>query len=190
LHEVIFRAGDVIATRSGSCLGRVIRICTLGGVDHVGIVGSAPDSDELVLYEALIGEGVVQNPVRHQVRLYRGQGCKLWHYPLARPLTPAESACLGLWLKEQLGKPYDQKGAFRARTLAGGWLLHILPENWHWLPGREGLGTWFCSELAAAGLRHVNRLATRNVSEWSPTWLCRIGCWRGIFCGPFLLGEK
>lgn len=189
-----FRPGEVIATQSPGCRSRTIRICTLAdlfwsvpAVDHVGIIGCCnEDGSDGDLHEALMDSKRVEcNLLHRQIRRYHRMGCRLWHFPLARPLSAAEADRLCAWLEKQVGKPYDFKGARKARSLFGGWLIHALPESWHYLSSRETLGNWFCSEHVGAGLREVNRFHTRNVSEWSPVWLCYAGLSRGVFIKPF-----
>lgn len=182
-----YRPGDGIGLQSPSCVGRVIRVCTLADlfwwfyglppVDHVGIVGYKTPFGE-GLYEALVETGAVEcNPLRDQLRRYLATGCRVWHYPLAKPLNDEEAGRLHRWLDKQVGKPYDHVGALRARSLGCGWFRHLLPS-------RETLGNWFCSELDGAGLREVNRFHTRNVSEWAPSWFCAEEVWRGVFVNP------
>lgn len=175
MTQHVYRPGDLIFTQSPSCLGRTIRVCTLADVlawwfgiptfDHVGVVSHADDDGNVFVCEALIEENcVVVDRLDHRLRLYRKLGCRIWHSPLAKPLDGLEAAILKRWLLGQIDKPYDRWGGWGARSLAFGWLAH-------WLPSRETLGNWFCSELAAAALREMGRFETTNVSEWSPAWL-------------------
>lgn len=192
-----YRPGDVIATQSPGCRSRTIRVCTLAdllwivpAVEHVGIVGVVDETvGDADFHEALMDSKRVEcNPLQRQIRLYHKMGCRVWHFPLAQPLNEAETDRLCAWLEKQIGKPYDFGGANKARSLCGGWLIHAIPEAWKWVPGRlacrESLGNWFCSEHVGAALREVNRFHTRNVSEWSPVWLCYAELARGVFVKP------
>lgn len=193
--------GDIIAFRTRDCLALGIQACSLGSFSHVGIIAELPGAG-LVLWEStttcrrscLIGRKVVFGVQCHglysRILDYQRQHGRVWHYPLRTPLSDSKSTLLSTFLVRQAGLPYDTVGACRARSLLGGWLLHLLPESWWWLPGREHLESWFCSELTAACHRELGLLDTQNVSAWNPSWFVRYQTWKKVFATPTqLLGD-
>jgi hypothetical protein len=176
--------GDVLAFSGTSCTSRIIRCCTLGSISHVGIVAKHPDPTcyGLRLYESVMPGGVRRIHLSLAVKTALDGGARVWHYPLAEPLSPAESASLTAFLEGLRGTPYDRIGAIRARTLGFGWVRWTRLYNL--LPNREDLGNLFCSECVGISLRYLDRFHTRNASKWSPVALCWALVERGHCPGP------
>jgi len=180
-----YKVGDIIGFSSYSCLGFWINIGTLGvpfrDLSHIGIIG--PDG---FLYEstsllqrpcAILGNFIKGTQAQHptfRIRAYKGA---VYHYPLNVELQDGQCQALCSFLTDNLAKPYDAIGAFRARTLVTGRVIR-------WLMKREeNLASLFCSEYvmgaySAAGLHPID-----NASNWSPNRAARVLCHEGII-GP------
>lgn len=121
-----------------------------------------------------VTNGVQGHRLHSRIRGYHGRA---WHYPLAKPLPSWHVKLLNKWCVEQVGKDYDEIGAFRTRDTPLGWLRRRLY-------GEEDLRAMFCSEFVAAGLRYVGKFETGNASQWNPNALCRRLLMRGIVSKP------
>lgn len=195
------RPGDVLGFSHGGMLGVTINLATLGvpfwGLSHVGIVTRQGDGkllyneqsaaciELLVVCESTVlafhpclatnrdVAGVQIQPLCRRLWSYQG---KVWSYRLRRPLTAQSEEKLMQFCHSHLGKSYDAVGAFRARGAGFGWLEKRLRS--------EDLSSVFCSEFAAAALRHVGVFDTDNASRWNPNALCRALVRRGVVHVP------
>lgn len=178
MHGIsLIQPGDVIGFSGCSLKSSIIRVCTGGlwccdGLSHVGFAVELDGRKRPLLCESTSLcnlpcvatrqriKGVQVHYMRERIATYRG---RVWHYPLARPLSPRESYWLTDFTLRHLGTEYDRRGAIAARhTLLAG--LFRRPEN---------LDRLFCSEWLAAAMRYVNRFHTDNASAWSPNGAVR-----------------
>lgn len=104
--------------------------------------------------------GVILSDTRarldHHLQIHKG---RVWHYPLAHPLRPAERGDLRYFLDGQFGKPFDHTGQLWSRTFPLGFLWKRF-----WPFGLDHTAKWWCSKLVHAGLR-----ATGVV--YGPSWV-------------------
>lgn len=147
----------VIFSRSSTFAGRVIRLVTRSKWNHVDmqfgdvLIGAValhatPESINGGVQITTLAERLVKSKVTDYV---------VYELPLED-----EAAALA-FAKEQVGKPYDWRGA-----------VGLLDPNRNWQLDDQ----WFCSELAAAvalagGVRAINRSASRidpGMLELSP----------------------
>jgi hypothetical protein len=186
--SVLPAPGDLIGFSGDSWLSGLINLATLGwpgiGLSHVGIVAQQY-SGRLVLVESttiapepcIIRRHHVRGAQMHDLVDVLQRPGRIYHYPLAVPLSGADSDRLRDYMTDlvRAEKPYDFVGAAKSRftPLA---LLRM------WLHGRESLGMLFCSETCAAGLRYVGRLAIRNASSLAPNQLCRRCVRQWVLC--------
>ncbi len=198
--------GDILGFSSHTLRGAVINMATYGipfwGLSHVGIIA---DTHSLVLTGYMTHQRLLLRPyyllfestvaselqcaIQHKsvcgvqahfpsdrIADYPG---KVWHYPLNTTLRPLASARLASYLLRQIGKSYDQIGAFRAGGVGYSWLESKLrPEN---------LESLFCSELCAAAHRHIGVFKTKHASKWSPNAFVRAERREGILGKPIRL---
>lgn len=194
-----FQPGDVLGFSAGNCADALINLGTCGwpgwSISHVAVVIAHPSDGGPVLWEAAsnrpdpcilqhrLVKGVQVHRIGRRLVEFRVRGGRVWHYPLARPLSERESYLLTKEAEYWLGTPYDWWGAFCARTIGCGWLRHLLPN-------REDTGNLFCSEGIAVLLRKVGRFCTENASKWNPNWFCRWGTIIGAFEKPELIAGR
>jgi hypothetical protein len=186
--SVLPAPGDLIGFSGDSWLSGVINLATLGwpgiGLSHVGIVAQQY-SGRLVLVESttiapepcIIRRHHVRGAQMHDLVDVLQRPGRIYHYPLAVPLSGADADCLRDYMTDlvRAEKPYDFVGAAKSRfTLVA--LLRC------WLHGRESLRSLFCSEMCAAALRYVGRFHTKNASAWSPNQLCRRCVRQWVLC--------
>jgi len=202
------RAGDLLGFSGSGWLSAGINLLSYGipywDIAHVGIVAEISDDvfpvwcgphvdcnvgrytrPGLYLFESTIDHdiscklcpGVTSGVQAHYPSdsVSRSRG-KVWHYPLWRELRPLESRRLTRFLIHRLGTPYDTIGAFRSAGRGFSWLESLLR--------KEDLSGLFCSELCAAAHRHINLLATENISRWNPNRLLRTERKQGILRKP------
>jgi len=171
-----FAAGDILGCSGNSWQSAAIATLTYGlpwySLSHVMIL--APYQGQLAIYESTMGcsmpclaagcaiSGVQVHPLRERIENYDG---KVWHYPLASYLNAAESQKLEAYLTAQLGKAYDELGAFEA----GGLLWSLWNAKRH--PAYQT--SMFCSKLCAAAHAEIGRFNTRNINQWSPNHFVR-----------------
>lgn len=131
-----------------------------GNVD-VYAYGSTTQCDLPCLHAGKPISGVQVHAPRTRVDQYPG---KVWRLRLTESLNSEERGRLWGMLYHELGKPYD---AERAALLAGRRFVYDF----------QGLaptpGSRFCSELASAALKHVNRIVPRGADpeSYSPNSL-------------------
>jgi hypothetical protein len=182
-----FRAGDIFGCSGHSLESAVIAVATYGvpfwSLSHVAIV--APYKGQLALYESTMGCtlpcldagrvlcGVQVHGIAERIENYSG---KIWHYPLTIELNPGEVKSLERFLRDQLGKPYDELGAIDA----GGKLWSFICSRI--TPSYET--SLFCSKLCADAHVHCGQFTTDNVNLWSPNRLMREELRRGIVQRP------
>lgn len=112
--------------------------------------------------------GTQAHYIESRLESYRG---KVWHYPLAVPLSRSERRTLSAHLISEIGRPYDLAGGERAVGKVWSMLnSHLHPES---------LSALFCSEWVADGERVVDRFATKDASRWTPNFLMRAMLKRG-----------
>jgi hypothetical protein len=170
----MFKPADIVAFSGIGLISDIINVATWGiprfGVSHVGIVAGSKDG--LLLWESTTLDelpcqiqgkkvsGVQCHPIDAAIERYRG---RIWRYPLYRELYPEETQRLTAFLMAQIGKGYDEIGAFRSAGFGPiESMLH--PENLHAL---------FCSELVAAAYREIGIMPTDNAGKWNPHALVR-----------------
>jgi hypothetical protein len=179
-------------------LGRLIRVATCGGVNHVAICGLHPQTGKVIVYESTMShpdslvcivtgrpvKGVQAHNLFWRLRYEARCGGSVWHYPLKRPLIRFDDAHrLTDFCRSKLGTPYDYWGAVWARSICFGWLAHRL-SYYHGL-SRECDGRLFCSEFVAMALREADRFHTANASVWNPAQLIKTAYRiRGVFADP------
>jgi hypothetical protein len=164
--------GDVLGFSACTPQGAIIRVCTgglicCGGLSHIGFAVQWPGYTRPLLCEStslcdlpcvVQGrriKGVQLHYLRQRIATYPG---RVWHYPLARPLSASEVCRLKAFCEAYLGVEYDRRGAIGARhTLFA--RLFQRPEN---------LDKLFCSEWLVATMRYMRRFRTDNASAWSP----------------------
>ena len=147
----------VIFSRSNTFAGRMIRLVTRSKWNHVDMVFDNHLIGAVALHATpeSINGGVQLTTWEHRLK-----ASKIVEY-IAYDLPLADEQAAFSYALEQVGKPYDWKGA------AG-----LLAPNRNW----EEDTKWFCSELAAAvalqgGVKAINRSASRidpGMFELSP----------------------
>jgi hypothetical protein len=181
------RPGDLLGTCYFGIEGDIINLSTYGiprfSLSHVAIL--AEHKDDLLIFESTTQCGIPcairgvhfngsqAHYIDSRLESYRG---KVWHYPLAIPLRSHERRQLSEYLVETIGRPYDVEGG----VFAVGKLWSLIHSRIH----PESLSTLFCSEWVAASLRQIERFDTLDASEWTPNFLCRECCRRGITRKP------
>lgn len=181
------KPGDIIGFSGYGWISVGINLVTYGipfwSLSHLGIVGE--HNGKLLLYEsttlcdipcAITGKtvrGVQAQELDSRLARYRG---KIYHYPLYRELYENERRRLTEFLNSQLGRPYDDVGAFRAGGLGYSWLESKLRG--------ESLSALFCSELCAAAHSRVGVFPTDNASRWNPNRFVRAERNREILYKP------
>jgi len=117
LRRVLYRAGDVFGFSIGYGYG----------ISHVGIVAPHPwRRDDVALYESLAAPGqpcivrgapatgVQCHDLCPRIKQYDG---RVWHYPLAKPLTFTCRKRLDFESVNSIGIKYDTPGAWRPRSV-------------------------------------------------------------------------
>lgn len=166
-----FQPGDVLAFSGSNAVSDLINLMTYGiprfSISHVGIVGA----DGKTLYESTIETGVHVEPI--EPYNYRG---KIWHYALRTSLSLAQWTELDAYLRREVGKPYDLRGAMRA----GLKVFSLINSRIH----AETKESLFCSEYVARGLSLIGRFNTGHTSRWSPNAFIREANRQGLFKSP------
>lgn len=192
-----FAPGDILGFSSHTLTGAAINVATYGipfwSLSHVGIIADLDalhaarptDAPLSLLFESTTlsrlrcvvqGERVRGVQVHFPADVIADYPGKAWHYPLATPLRPLASARLTSFLLRQIGKDYDQIGAFRAGGVGYSWLeSRLRPEN---------LESLFCAELCVAAHRKVGVFRTKHASRWSPNAFVRAERRGGILGKP------
>ena len=171
MHGIsLIQPGDILGFSGCNWKSSLIRVCTggcCGGLSHVGIAVAWPGHKRPLICESTslcdlpcvvqgrVVKGVQFHLMRERIATYRG---RVWHFPLARPLLPGESAALTSYCRAYLGVEYDRRGAIGARHTFLAWLLRR----------SENLDRLFCSEWMVAAMRYMHRFRTDNASAWSP----------------------
>lgn len=185
LHNL--KPGDVVGFSGHNIHSYIINLATYGWprwhISHVGIVGdyegqllifesttSAPD--KCAIQHAYVTGSQAQR-IKERVAHYNGS---VWHYPLVKSLSLAESYRLTNFLIKNIGKPYDGPGSM----MAGARLWADIQAFFH----EESLAALFCSEWVAAAHRHIKRFDTDHVGKWSPNRLIRTERKLGILASP------
>lgn len=141
-----------------------VEICADGRFNgNVGVYayGSTTLCDLPCLHAGKCISGVQVHAPQTRVDQYPG---KVWRLRLTESLNSEERGRLWSMLYHELGKPYD---AERAALLAGRRFVY----DFHGLAPTPG--SRFCSELASAALKHVNRVVPRGADpeSYSPNSL-------------------
>jgi hypothetical protein len=146
------------------------------GKSGVFLFESTTFCDEPCLITGKKIAGVQAHLPQARVDAYPG---KVWRLRLTDPLDEEESRGLSKFLSGEIGKPYDAR---RAALLAGGWF-----QNWSQLAPTSD--AWFCSELAAAALKRVDRVVDRSADpeSFSPNSLATASLHSGEV---WAVGEK
>lgn len=168
-HEIReqIKDGDVIAFGGKGQLSGLIKLFTLSGVSHVGVVmkskiltsdGILVTTNDIIESTTLDGfSGVTINKLSKRLKDYDGE---VWWLPLNDNLRlQADMKVFYQWLKEQNRKCYDSKQAI-------GSAFDILWNN------KEDFDRFFCSELVAASLEKAGVIKNINASEVTPADLC------------------
>ena len=174
--EVNFRAGDLIGFSGYGWVSAGINLATLGipcwSISHVGIIGE--HEGRTLLFESCFDQdapcevtgkhfsGTQAHTLDYRLKNYPG---KMWHYPLYRELYQFERKRLNRFLRETVGTPYDQIGAFRSGGIGFSWLESLLRQT--------DLSSIFCSEWCASAHTTIGIFQTDNVSRWSPNKFIR-----------------
>jgi len=189
------KPGDIIAFSGANLISDFLNVVTYGipriSISHVAIVA---DYGVAEARATLIFESTTDNYSPCEIRGIATRGCQaqflntrllnyagaIWHYPLATPLSQAESEALTAYLVPMLGTPYGEIAAFRSGGLGWSWLEQKIH-------GPANLSSIFCSEWAAGGHHAVNRLVTDNIGKWNPNRLIRHERHHGILSPPMRL---
>lgn len=135
----------ILAMHGRGLVSTLIRWQTRGPISHIAI-----EIEPSHIIEAWQGDGVRRKQVTDwsNVQAYKING-----------MTPEQGEALKVWLFTQLGKKYDYKGVFGFVTRAN----------------QKDNKRWFCSELAFAGLQHVDINLFERTEPWevSPSLLIR-----------------
>lgn len=165
------QTGDVIAFGGTKRLSSLIKTFTRSPISHVGIVTVIEDPEvgesQKVLYEStsLSGfAGVQIHYLSHTVFDYIGD---VWHLPLSvNSRNKLNTKKLKLFLRNQLGKPYDSIQAAKSA-------LDLFEDTLSFLKNTEDYSKFFCSELVTAALEASGVIGEINASEITPIELCR-----------------
>ena len=168
-----YKDGDIIGFSGGHFCSDLINLSTYGiprySLSHVGILARKNKRTKWLVFEANENvpwqcavthrkhDGIQAHSLELLLERYRG---KVWHYS-RQVLCPT----LYLALCEELGTPYDWRGA----TRAGGKLWSFIQAIFR----QEDTSAFFCSEFVATILREFGIFETDNVSKWSPNKLMR-----------------
>ena len=172
-----FKAGDLIGFSSYSLNGVIINLGTFGipfyNLSHIGIVGMPPTNTPFLfesttlattpcIYNLKKCEGTQAHYLGNRINNYYG---KVYHYPLAIPLTFQQKINLLEFLIKHLGQPYDYIGAIRARDFS---LIEKL------IYRKPDLASMYCSEYVLAAIKHIDLLGNLSPEmNWSPNKLIR-----------------
>jgi hypothetical protein len=127
---------------------------TLTIVEAVGHAHLPPDEPQ-----GACGGVVATEATRRLWHHFTAHHGRLFHYRLVRPLDVGEEGCLEGFLDDALGKPFDWRGQFWARTMALGWLQQ------HFSPHRpDHFESFWCSKLLWSEWRAIGRV-------WGPAWV-------------------
>lgn len=172
-----FQPGDILGFSGDSWVSAGINVMTYGipwwSLSHVGILGEHHEHGLLLFESTTLNNSpcVIQGkPVcgtqaqRIDTRLSNYAG-KIWHYRLYRPLYRHERNRLNAFLNDNIGKSYDQIGAFRAGGIGFSFLESQLTES--------DLHAIFCSEWCAAAHARIGLFPTDSPGRWNPNHFVR-----------------
>jgi hypothetical protein len=184
--------GDIIAFSGANFVSDFLNVVTYGiprfSISHVAIVadyGVAEMRSQLIFESTTINSspceirGIATRGAQAQflnTRLLSYEGV-IWHYPLIKSLSEAESETLTGYLVPMLGTPYGEVAAFRSGGLGFSWLEQKIH-------GPANLSSIFCSEWVAGAHKAVGILATDNIGKWNPNRLIRHERHYGILGSP------
>lgn len=168
------RAGDLVGFSGYDLVSALVNIgsCAVPffGLSHIGIL--AEYKGELLIFESTTlckqpcfvalkpVSGTQCHRLPERVQAYNG---KVFHYPLACPLSYLRKQALTDFLMSEIGRPYDMAGAIcSGGRLFAKFQAMLFGENQKHL---------FCSEWCAAAHRQVHVFNTINASKWSPNAL-------------------
>jgi len=170
------KPGDVFGFCGANAVSHFINLVTYGipwwGLSHVGIMGE--HNDNLLLFESttltdlpcqIAGRPVAGVQAQHLAARIEHYPGKIWHYPLFRELYLNERYRLSEFLISNIGRPYDEIGAFRSGAVGFSYIESLFHE--------QNLQSIFCSELVAAAHTRVGLFVTDNYSKWNPNRLVR-----------------
>lgn len=171
-HEI--KTGDVFAFGGKKRASNIIKLVTRGPVSHVGIV---VDFDEgrfggrnVMLVESTSlnkTSGVQMRWLSHAVFNYIGE---IWWLKMSKERRKRmDETKLKMFLRNQIGKPYDTKGAIQAGV------DKFSPFGI--FDADEDLSELFCSELIMAAYEASGVIEDINVSEVTPIEMCRYKLW-------------
>jgi hypothetical protein len=184
------KPGDIIGFSSHDLAGVLINLASWGvpfySISHVGIM--APWGEDVLFWEStcLNGRaceiqrrrinGVQAHKLESRLDGFRG---KVWHYPLAQPLTEGQAAKLTRFLSTKIGIGYDYIGAFRSAGTVFSWAESCLR--------KENLHSLFCSELCAAAHDRLGIFDIENASRFNPNNFVRTERRAGVLLEPIRL---
>jgi hypothetical protein len=179
------KPGDIIGFSGDSLVSIGINLGTWGlpfwGISHVGIL--AEFDGNLLLFESttlcdlpceIKGRKFKGSQAHNLLTRLRGYQGKAWHYPLYRGLYEDERKRLNGYLKDTIGTPYSEIGAFRA---AGFGTLETLF-------GEESQSAGFCSEWVESALSEIGVFPTDDAYKWNPNRLTRTLRRSGLLKAP------
>jgi hypothetical protein len=173
-HEM--RPGDVIAFGGKGQFSEIIKLATRSTVSHVGtilqtrVVDDTTDRFFNQIIESTSADGVAVYRASERIARYEGE---VWWLPLRRSLW---ESCFDrkrffdfLFDEARARKGYDFPQAIQSAID----VLDRVGDGDGPTRNREDLGSYFCSELVAAGLEAANLVPPINASEVTPIDLCR-----------------
>lgn len=175
--------GDIIAFSGKGHFSEIIKWATRAPVSHIGIIlqsklliGSTPQQgffNQIIESTSLNGfSGVSVSRLSDRVQTYDGD---MWWLPLSetsrKKLKPKK---LYDFLFHQKRKPYDIPQAMKSALDA----LDNIPLLGKATHNIEDFSSFFCSELAAAGLEAGKVIKNINSSEVTPIDLCMFSLYR------------
>jgi hypothetical protein len=170
------KAGDILAFNDGDFLSSLISVATGSlpghGASHVSILAYAPDG-ELVNFESTstyaaidknrcyVTGNLVKGVQAHALDHSFSKPPKIWVYRIRRPLAESYQQILSSYLVQQLGKPYDYRGA--AKSFGGLVRAKLREHLW-----KEDGTTLFCSHLVGDAVNIFAPRTFENPQELSP----------------------
>jgi len=173
-HEML--PGDVIAFGGKGQFSEIIKLATRSTVSHVGtilqtrVVDDATDRFFNQIIESTSSEGVAVYRASERIASYDGE---VWWLPLRRSLRETRFDRKRffdfLFNEAREKKAYDFPQAIQSAID----VLDRLGDADGPTRNSEDLGSYFCSELVAAGLEAASLVPRINASEVTPIDLCR-----------------
>lgn len=173
-HKI--KTGDIIAFGGYKRTSHIIKLFTRGAVSHVGMVVDFEDGKfdgrNIMLIEATSlngSSGVQMKWLSHVIFGYIGE---TWWLSLSNDVrNKMNEKKLKMFLRNQIGKPYDTIQAIRS-GIDGIGPFKDLFEN------EEDFSQLFCSELVMAALEASGAIPEINSSEVTPIEVCRYNIYK------------